>query len=209
MIHLQAEPARVMPVVIDPALIRRIIAGRVRALILPLGKAQHLLTDDCLWVRESMAIPAKQPSPRYLRFSYGGDGAAVDLRWPVGIARPSAGFRPAEAMPVQASRLTLQVTAQRVTRLAAVSSDEAIAAGVEIVTGGFINGMVHEAAARVWEAPAGALAAMWLWQHPDYLGDPQDVSSAAANPEVVVVEFRAIHRNVADLVAGIGSGGVR
>ena len=200
MIGLMEEPVRVMSVIVDQRLIRGVIVGRVRALVLPMGKAEHLQVNDCLWVKESMAVPVKQPAAGALRFSYGGDGQTVEVRWPAAIARPAPGFRPAEAMPVQASRLTLQVIAQRVTRLLDVQDDEAALAGVTSDEDGYRNALLADRGGRAFATASEALVATWVYQH----GAEGD-----SNPEVVVVLFRAVHRNIGRLVVGLGSGGAR
>ena len=199
---IQAEPSRVLPIILHPEILRRIIAGRVRIIHQTNKRFARLEPGDALWVREGMHIP-RQKGADWLSVVYGGDGARKDIRWPKAIARPSEGSVPPNGMPVHASRLTLIVTSVREMRLQQVSEISAVAAGVEIELGGFANPLRHN---QVFEHAAEAFGRMW-----DCALDTSALTNSCwtVNPEVVEIGIRAVARNVADLVPGLGSGGVR
>lgn len=199
---IQAEPNRVLPIILHPEILRRIIAGRVRIIHETSKRYARIESGDALWVREGMHIP-RQETGDWLSVVYGGDGARKEVRWPKVIARPSEGNVPPTGMPVHASRLTLIVTSVREIRLQQISEISAVAAGVDMELGGFANPLRHN---QVFEHAAEAFERMWDCAH-HYA--PQNGPSFASNPEVVEIGIRAVARNIADLVPGLGFGGVR
>lgn len=200
---IQAEPTRVLPIALHPEIVRRIIAGRIRIIHHACKRFDRLEPGDALWVREWLTIPRRQTGGNWLTVVNDGDGVSRDIRWPKVIARPSQGRLPASAMPVHASRLTLIVTSVQVLRLHAVSEISAVAAGVDIELGGFANpfqdsqcfSTAIDAFGRMWDCTLDGNAFYKL--------------SWMLNPEVVEIGIRAVARNIADLVPGLGSGGVR
>jgi hypothetical protein len=201
--RIQAEPTRVLPITLHAEILRRIIAGRVRTIHQANKRYARLEPGDALWVREGMLIPRHQSGGDLLSVVYGGDGTRKDIHWPRVIARPSEGKVPPNGMPVHASRVTLIVTSVREMRLQQISETSAIAAGVDIDLGGFSNPLRHN---QVFEHAAEAFGRMW-----DCALDTSALTNACwtVNPEVVEIGIRAVARNVADLVSGLGSGGVR
>ena len=199
---IQAEPNRVLPIILHPEILRRIIAGRVRIIHQTSKRYARLEPGDALWVREGMHIP-RQEGGDWLSVVYGGDGARKDIRWPKVIARPSEGNVPPNGMPVHASRLTLIVTSVREMRLQQISEISAVAAGVDMELGGFANPLRHN---QVFEHAAEAFGRMW-----DCSLDTSALGNTCwtVNPEVVEIGIRAVARNIANLVPGLGSGGVR
>jgi hypothetical protein len=195
------EPQRVLPVHLHPEILRLIMASRVRVLHLHARAFSRLIEGDMLWVREGLTIPRQQPGGDMLRVIYGGDGQEGMVNWPRSIVRPSAHRVPAEGMPLQASRLTLVVQSAAMMRLHQIEADDAVAAGVQMESGGYENPLGFGA---VFETAAEAFGRMWDWEH----GMDQR-HSWACNPEVVQIRFRAIARNVGRLVPALGSGGVR
>ena len=200
---IQAEPNRVLPIILNPEIQRRIVAGRVRIVHQIRKRYARLEPGDALWVREGLTIPHRQAGGDWLSVVYGGDGARKDVRWPKVIARPSADKLPPSAMPVHASRLTLIVTSVHEMRLQQISEHSAVAAGVDMELGGFANPLRQN---QVFENAAEAFGRMW-----DCALDASELDSSfwAANPEVLEIGIRAVARNIADLVPGLGHGGVR
>lgn len=195
------EPHRVLPITLHPEILRRVIAGRVRIIHQTNKRYARLEPGDALWVREGMHIPRQQDGD-WLSVVYGGTGDRKEIRWPKVIARPSEGSVPPNGMPIHASRLTLIVTSVREMRLQQVSEISAIAAGVDIELRGFSNPLAHN---QVFEHAAEAFGRMW-----DCALDMSAPNACwTVNPEVVEIGFRAVARNIADLVPGLGSGGVR
>lgn len=200
---IQAEPQRVLPIILHPEIQRRIVAGRVRVVHQTGKRYARLEPGDALWVRETLTIPHRQSGGDWLSVVYNGDGARKDLRWPKVIARPSDGKLPPSAMPVHASRLTLIVTSVREMRLQQISEISAVSAGVDMELGGFANPLRQN---QVFEHAAEAFGRMW-----DCALDTAALTNACwtVNPEVIEIGIRAIARNIADLVPGLGHGGVR
>lgn len=199
---IQAEPQRVLPIILHPEILRRIIAGRVRIIHQTNKRYARLEPGDALWVREGMHIPRQQCGD-WLSVVYTGDGGRRDVRWPKVIARPSAGKLPPSAMPVHASRLTLIVTSVREMRLQQISEISAVSAGVDMELGGFANPLRQN---QVFHNAAEAFGRMWDCAL--HASEPEN-SFWLANPEVIEIGIRAIARNIADLVPGLGHGGVR
>lgn len=200
---IQAEPRRMLPITLNTEIQRRIVAGRVRVVHQTDKRYARIEPGDALWVREGLTIPHRQAGGDWLSVVYGADGAREDIRWPKVIARPSTEKLPPSAMPVHASRLTLIVTSIREMRLKQIDEISAVSAGVDMELGGFSNPLRHN---QVFENAAEAFGRMW-----DCALDASDLGSSCwtANPEVVEIGIRAVARNIADLVPGLGSGGVR
>lgn len=205
MIH--PEPQRVLSITLHPEILRRVTAGRVRRLLVPDSRFARLHPGDMIWVREGLTIPARQPRGDYLGVVYGGSGEYRDLRWPSALARPSRGWLPPEAMPVHASRLTLLVRDVTEMRLQQITEDEAIAAGVDIEGGDrYGNPLVANLTGQYFDTAVEAFGRMW-----DCALGAESLGPKAwgCNPEVVALEIRAIARNLASLIPGVGKGGVR
>lgn len=200
---IQAEPQRVLPIILHPEIQRRIVAGRVRVVHQTGKRYARLEPGDVMWVREGLTIPHRQAGGNWLSVVYGDDGARKDVRWPKAIARPSAGKLLPSAMPIHASRLTLIVTSVREMRLQQISEISAVAAGVDIEIGGFANPLRQN---QVFHNAAEAFGRMWDCAL--HASEPEN-SFWLANPEVIEIGIRAIARNIADLVPGLGHGCVR
>lgn len=193
MLPLPDPACRTMPVDLPAAMVRGVISGRIRLLHLPGPRAAMIGPGDCLWVREQYRVyPA---GPGRLDVLYGAERMR-GVRWPAALTQPSAGAHVAEAMPVQLSRLTLVVHAARTIRVQQVGGDDAIAAGVVINPTGFGHPWADEAD---WPSAVEAFAHMW-----DIVATRASRHGWAANPEVRQVSFRAVARNIGDLVAGAG-----
>lgn len=195
------EPQRVLPVQLHPELLRLIMASRVRVLHLPGREYARLAEGDMLWVREALTIPRRQPGSGLFHVLYSAGQQEAWIEWPRSIARPKAHRVPAEGMPLQASRLTLVVAGASTIRLQQITDDDALAAGVQLEGGGFENPLGFGA---VFDSAQEAFGRMWDWQN-----GMTERHSWACNPEVVQIRFKAIARNAARLVPGLGSGGVR
>jgi hypothetical protein len=196
-------PKRVLPVCLQPLFARAVASGTVTALVVRQGALQaRVERDDMLWVRESTIVSNSAVSGA-VRFSYAGKAGEVTLpasRW---LSRPAPGYQPSERMPVHASRMTLIVEGVSVHRLHAVPDDLICRAGVTTGYGGYLSALLCPSVAAVFPRPVDAFRGVWsdLMPDPDLAWD--------ANPEVAVVEFQAVHRNITWLAPGIGRGGVR
>lgn len=71
---IQAEPNRVLPIILNPEIQRRIVAGRVRIVHQTGKRYARLEPGDALWVREALTIPHRQAGGDWLSVVYGGDG---------------------------------------------------------------------------------------------------------------------------------------
>jgi hypothetical protein len=200
---LHPVPQRVMPVALHPEILRRILSNRIRVVLLTEPRAARLVPGDMLWLREPLTIPARQPEGDFLDVVHGGDGQLRRLRWPRVLARPGERHLPAEAMPMHASRVTLIVSRAQRIRLQQIGTDAAVAAGVTVEPEGYGNplavdqyfGSAVEAFGHLWDCALGGRAIGPLaW---------------TCNPEVTQLDIKAVMRNVADLVPGLGSGGAR
>lgn len=198
MIPLPEPNCRTLPVEIPIPLRNHIFAGRVRVLHLPGPRAASLQPGDCLWVREMFRVlPA---GPGLIDVSYG-TLRVRGIRWPAVLPRPAAGVHMPEAMPVHLSRLTLIVVSARTIRLQHVGEDEACAAGVIPHPHGFGHVWAPDAD---WSGAVEAYGRMW-----DHWHGNAGREGWAVNPEVREIAFRAVARNIGDLVPGMGHGGAR
>lgn len=201
------EPQRTLPLTVHPEIVRGVMCGRIRLLFVPTAQKFALLQpNDMVWVREPLFIPPRQSGQGMLDVVYGSDGAQRSLVWPRALARPALGQRlPPSAMPVHVSRLTLVVASAVTMRLQQLDEQDALEAGVLLERDGFSNPLAlsgqqlfhaaHEAFGHFWDCALGA--------------DAMGPNAWTCNPEVVALRFRAIARNISDLVPGIGRGGAR
>lgn len=198
---LVADPKRVRPVDASAHLIRGIMSSSIRALVLPAPGHGALEPDDMLWVREPIVVEQDWTKPNSLCFTFAGAGPSIRAPWPRAVAKPGPGFRPAHAMPLDLSRLTLVVEQVTVVRLSAVPEHLIFPAGVTGWDGAFRHALMPEPFGATYTTPIEALEAMWDLQH--------GYGSSDGNPEVAVVAFQAISRNIRKMVPGLGHGGVR
>jgi len=190
-----------LPVDLHPRLVDGLGKSRVRAAILPMGAFARLREGDLLWVREQIFVEDKQVRGGELRIKYTRDRYWQAIAWPWGRVRPRAGYHPAGRMPVECSRYTLRVASAEARRLSSIESDEAVACGVIMdPDGGFVPATAESDTFKPFGTPSEALG--YAWQEAGY-GDPGE------NPEVMLVEFTAMARNVGRLVSGMGTGGSR
>ncbi len=182
------EPvARTRPVSLPPYLVQPIISSRIRALVLPEAVAGPVEAKDALWVREGFTVLERQRRRNLLSIRYAGEGRRYDVPWPAALSKPEAGVRDAGSMPVTASRLTLLITAVRRCALGEVTADEALTAGVSIDVDGY--GVVGFPFLNPYDHPAAALEFLFRQQH----------RRVADVPQVAVVEFQAVTRNIASM----------
>lgn len=191
MILLPELTCRTLAVDIPVQLRKQMLAGRVRMLHLPGQRAACLMPGDCLWVREMFRVlPA---GPGLIDVSYSTERVR-GIRWPAALPRLAAGVHMPEAMPVHLSRLTLIVLSARTIRLHHVTEDHACAAGVIPHRDGFGHFWAHDAD---WPGAVEAYGHMWDQWHGN-----AGRESWAVNPAVREVTFRAVTRNIGDLVPG-------
>lgn len=179
---------RTRPVVIPPYIVPALRSGRVRTLVLPSSVLGPVRRGDGLWVKEGITVAQHQIRKDRLDLIYAGEYWVSSVPWMAALAKPGPGPRPADAMPVQASRFTLTVGRVSHLRLAQVDEDAAVAAGAEPDEGGY--GALGFPFMRPFDTHTEALDFM-LQQ----LGSQHE-----GNPEVAVIHFRAVMRNVALLV---------
>ena len=193
MIPLPEPSCRAMPVDISIPVRNQILAGRVRMLHLPGPRAAFLQTGDCLWVREMFRV---LPSGAGLIDVTYGSEQVRSIRWPAVLPRPSIGVHMPEAMPVHLSRMTLIVLMARTIRLQQVNEDDACAAGVILHRDGFGHDWAPVAE---WPGALEAYGRRWdLWH------GAEGPICWGANPELREITFRAVTRNIGDLLPGIG-----
>lgn len=156
-------------------------------MVLPLAPFRSLAPGDLLWVREGVSVLDTQREPEMLTFCYAGEARRYSVPWPAAIAKPGAGFRPAEAMPVQCSRFSLLLESVDHPRLAQVEDDDALCAGVTLDGPGF--GALGFPFMMPFATPLEALQFLFAQHH----------GVASPNPEVALLRFAAISRNVAAL----------
>ena len=170
---------------------RRICKGARRlscAMDWPIASCPYGQRSDLLWVRETWRTdPARDGlKPREIP-----KGAPILTMADTGLAFPSplwGKVRPAIFMPRWASRLTLELTAERVERLQEISKEDAVSEGLVVVNNGYrLNGYglpdweQHEcrfspidAYQRLWDS----ITAKWVpW---------------ASNPFVWVITFERV-----------------
>lgn len=193
------DPITVMPVVLNPQIIRRFASNRVRATILPLLHYRELRPDDLLSVFEPVSIEEKQFSRDKLRIRYDGSHVRVGVPWPSMLKKPAPGRRTAYAMPICCSRYTLRVKSAEVVHLFQISDEDAIACGVEPSFGG---GFCSPLGDPEWFKPndTGWQALEHLWQ------EVKSPAMNSADPKVVLVHFDSIARNISKIVPDFGTG---
>ncbi|MTH62148.1 hypothetical protein [Paracoccus litorisediminis] len=174
-------------------------SSRVRSVIAPaVAPYTRLFLDDLLWVREPIFVEKDQPRDGgLLRLRFGGDRYWHAVAWPRGLPRPKAGHHPADAMPVECSRYTLRVATVQRRRLLQISADEAWACGVSGEEGAFVSPIAEIDLFKPFPTPGEALGHAWT---------EAGFGAAWADPDVLLVEFTALARNVGRLVDGMGSG---
>ncbi|WP_323775609.1 hypothetical protein [Leisingera sp.] len=177
------------PVSVASHLVQPIIAERIRVLVIPEASVGPIETGDALWVREGFTVLERQRRRNLLSLRYAGEGRRYDVPWPSAMPKPESGIRDAGGMPVTASRLTLLVNSVRRCALGEVTAEEALTAGVSIDGAGF--GVAGYPFLRPYDDPAAALEFMFRQLYRD----------AAEVPQVAVVQFRALSRNIASLAA--------
>lgn len=194
-------PRPPLPVPMQSAVVRLLASGRVRSMILPVGEFGRLRPQDLLWVCEPIWIEERQRGRGELSLRYAGMSRPVAIAWPEVLARPHAGRRGARGMPLEASRYTLRVLEVEERRLYGLSHGEALECGAEPVDGGWCPPTAETDGFMPYEAPCEALAHVWDQDH--------GAGAARGNPEVILVRFQAIARNIAKVAPGMGSGGAR
>lgn len=197
---IHVSPSMTLPVELPLPRVRFLASGRIRAVLMPTRKYERLQRDDLLWLRESITVDERRSTGSVLVFRYAGDAKPYELNWPAVQARPGSGIRPAEAMPIVASRWTLQVRMVTTMRLSQLDEESAISCGADPTFGG---GFVPVGAIEGFQ-PFGSAAECERFVWDSRFGQ----GAAAKNPEVVLIQFRALSRNIADLVPGMGKGGV-
>ena len=197
---LHADPSRVRPIDLSPPLARMLFSHRLRAFALPADSAtQRLRPGDVLWAREGFRA-ADKPHPKgRLVLRYAGFSDPVEVPWPDRHARPLTA-RPPNAMPQRVSRFTLVIESVGMKLLSEMTEDEALACGAVPSGEGYCGptDLIEHAVPYVSAAEAHA-----AYFHSRYH------MSEVADPEVVVLGFKAYARNVLDLVPALGKGGVR
>jgi len=183
------------PIIFSGPMVRALLEGRktqTRRIIKPQPDQEcvpppgwppvRIAVGDSLWVRENWRpVHSGDPSrgARYMADLSGPD----QTKW-----------KPSIHMPRWASRLTLVVTGVKVERLQDISEEDAIAEGIEDVTGEVAS---SDKSLRFWkryrdggwnsyvDSPIGSYASLWT--------EINGPGSWEANPWVVAVSF-TIHR---------------
>lgn len=175
-------------IIFSAPMVRALLAGNKtqtrRLASSPLAKAQP---GDRLWVREAWKATAihDRTKPSDLNPATPIYFTADDRLWPV------ARYRPGMHMPRWASRLTLTVTDVRVQRLSAITSEDAIAEGVQPLSGSTLrwqqwSGMEGHAAPN----PVAAYGLLWGALH------TKPGETWADDPWVVAITFDVRHGNI-------------
>jgi len=183
--NVRPAPERTKPVNLPHAMVQNLSSGRIRALALPLGQYEHMKRGDLLWVREGVTVADRQRRKDELVLSYAGDARRYHIAWPALLAKPGAGYRPADAMPVQTSRFTLVVDQVERLRLANVTEDDAVAAGAQPDGDGY--SALGYPFMKPCTSAVDALAFLYGQLHP----------GGGRNPEVVLIRFHAVAKNIA------------
>lgn len=169
------------PIIFSAPMVRALLAGRKtqtrRLASSPLAKVQP---GDRIWVREAHALSANPDLKPWYRLDHPEAKAAgprVDVKWRTSIH-----------MPRWASRITLHVEAVRVERLQDISEADAEAEGVTPATEPPTAAALMTAVGRgaVFMPHRSAFANLWNSLHGPDAWD--------ANPEVVVLQFRAARK---------------
>jgi hypothetical protein len=144
---------------------------------------------DLLWVRETITHGGYEGAP----LAYAADGKHGSYEWPSHWKRHC---RPSIHMPRPASRLTLELTGVRVERLQDISEADAIAEGIERVSG-FGTGNTPQ---NIWQCYTVAQSGYHNPIH-SYQSLWQSINgkdSWEQNPWVWVLEFKVHECNVDD-----------
>lgn len=176
---------RSKPVILPPYIVPEIAWSRVRALVLPLEDFAPVQPGDALWAREGVTIEERQRRNDTLVLRYAGDKHRHKVPWPKGHAKPAPGYRAPEFMPIQASRYTLVVQSVDHARLMQVLDPDALSAGVTLDGDGY--GALGYPFMRPFDDVHSALGFLFDQQHP----------GRGFNPEVAVIRFHALARNIA------------
>lgn len=197
-------------VMFSQPMIEALVAGRKtqtrRLASSPLAKAR---TGDRLWVRETYAyVGTLDPGWLVHRQSYQDDCRRHGFDEP--FPDPSTvRWSPSILMPRRASRLTLFVEAVRFEPLHEISATDAIAEGLESMRRDPQGAASYRGAANLdWRThPKFAYADLWQSLHPDtrpvrdpetkrIIGHEPNPARWEANPELVVLQFHLIKRNI-------------
>lgn len=147
---------------------------------------------DRLWVRETWRTDASldRKSPRLFTkwpVEYQSDGCRLEHGAVYG--HTDGKWRPSIFMPRWASRLTLEITGVRVEQLQSISEVDAVAEGIEIVSGDYnrddYTGCWRDYAKKqhYWNSPIDSFHSAW-----DLINGKR--ASWKSNPWVWIVEFR-------------------
>lgn len=186
MIHARIERQR--PVNVPSYIVPGLMSGSVRTLVRPVASIGPVRPGYGLWVREGIRISPSQHRKDTLYFTYAGEGQRSAVPWMPLVAKPYGGYRAPEHMPIQASRLTLLVEQVETMRLEQVVEADAITSGLSISEGGYAV-MGHPFLVP-FETHSDALGFLLNQQEP----------LTEDNPEVSVVRFRAVARNIERLM---------
>lgn len=182
-------PVRTMPVNLGPFMAAEIATSRCRTLIQPIKRYRAVSAGDALWVREAITILDRQPRRDEIALTYAGSARKQRMPWPAAFARPGAGHRPADAMPIHVSRYTLMVDQVEHFRLAQVSEETALGAGLRLEGEGYgVHGFDF---LKPFEDHVEALG---------FMHDALIEKRAEPNPDVAVIHFRAVARNIAQVM---------
>lgn len=182
------------PISIPAHLVPHLQWGRVRALALPLSQFGMVQPRDTLWVREGITVLDRQRRANELSLCYAGEAKRYHLPWPSVIAKPGPGYRPPEAMPVQASRITLWTERVQQIRLRQIDEDTSLVAGLWPEGDGYsVHGYPF---LEPFDDHTKAIC--WAYE--------RMFPGAGRNPEVALIEFRVIERNISVLAAGFPKG---
>lgn len=189
---ITASIERHRPVVIPTYLIPSLMSGRLRALVRPVDTIGAVRPGYGLWVREAITVAERQRRRDMLDLTYAGESRRASVAWMPAVSKPGPGRREADGMPVQASRLTLLVERVDYMRLAQVDEDAAVAAGVEPEFERY--SALGFPFMRPFETHSEALG---------FILDQQRLLEEN-NPEVAVIHFKAVARNIGLLVRYAG-----
>lgn len=190
------------PVTLPAVLVERLSIYPRAAFILPYARYATLQASDLLWVREAHEISGGKDRKGELSIRFGRNRHWDRILWSAEFARPSAGRRKADIMPVQCSRITLQIEGVETVPLRSLTDEQALRAGASMdPDGGFRSAQADTDVFLPFTH--GWQAAEHLWQETFGRGCDE------ANPDVQFVLARPIFRNISRMVSGIGSGGVR
>lgn len=146
----------------------------------PLGKS-----GDRLWVRETWRVFGGR------EYEYQQHQPSVIYRADDGPIRDEGAWRPSIFMPRWASRLTLEILSVRVERLQAITEADAIAEGIELVSGDYnrqdFSGCWRDYGGRreYWNSPIDSFHSAW-----DLINGKR--ATWDSNPWVWRIEFKRL-----------------